>query len=42
MPGAGHFYSANIDQMMREAIEFVLAQGEGDAPGVLDGSLETD
>jgi hypothetical protein len=24
MPGAGHFYSANIDQIMREAIAFVL------------------
>jgi predicted esterase len=26
MPGAGHFYSANIDQLMREAMDFVLAE----------------
>jgi dipeptidyl aminopeptidase/acylaminoacyl peptidase len=26
MPGAGHYYSANIDDIMREAIEWVLAQ----------------
>ena len=26
MPGAGHYYSANIDDIMREAIEWLVAQ----------------
>jgi hypothetical protein len=31
MPGAGHYYSANIDDIMREALEWVLAQpSDGD------------
>lgn len=31
MPGAGHYYSANIDDIMREAIDWVLAQPASDA-----------
>jgi predicted esterase len=30
MPQAGHHYSANIEEIMREAIEYVLSQPEGD------------
>lgn len=32
MPGAGHHYSANIDQIMREAMDFVLAAPAPTAP----------
>jgi predicted esterase len=31
MPKAGHYYSANIDDIMKEAMEWLLAQGDGDA-----------
>jgi hypothetical protein len=30
MPKAGHWYSANIDDLMKEAMEWLIAQGEGD------------
>jgi predicted esterase len=33
MPGAGHHYSANIDQIMREALEFVLSQESAPSDG---------
>jgi predicted esterase len=33
MPGAGHYYSANIDDIMREAIEWLLAQPIDGADG---------
>jgi hypothetical protein len=28
MPNAGHYYSANIDEIMAEAIDWVVANGE--------------
>jgi poly(3-hydroxybutyrate) depolymerase len=31
MPKAGHWYSANIEDIMSEAMEWLLAQGDGDA-----------
>lgn len=31
MKKAGHYYSADIDELMAEALAFVFAQGEGDA-----------
>jgi len=31
MPGAGHYYSANIDDIMREAIDWLIAHGADDA-----------
>lgn len=31
MPKAGHFYSGNIGEIMREAMDFVLASDSGDA-----------
>ncbi len=28
MPSAGHYYSANIDELMRQAMQFVIQEGE--------------
>ena len=32
MPKAGHFYSADIDEIMAEAVDWVIANGEPEAP----------
>jgi dipeptidyl aminopeptidase/acylaminoacyl peptidase len=29
MPKAGHWYSANIDEIMRDAMDWCIEQGEG-------------
>jgi alpha/beta superfamily hydrolase len=39
MPKAGHFYSSNIDEIMGEAIDWVLAQGETRSPDRSDAGV---